>query len=624
MTSGQLVRVAACVALLLFMLDLNLAQDTSQVRKPPVILKPTKQQTEYITNGNAYKLECKASGEPKPTYQWKKDGQILSSNAEITVVSKNGDLIINKFLPSSHEGEYMCIATNAYDGPDGLRRTATSMAPPIRILELVAEAFTNDSTVARVGVEFEYLKFECRDQGKIQVPILFYNWYSSSKSDQIKLDKRLYIDTDGSLHFTYLKTEDEVPKTYRCGATNGKTAIALGSATSLKVNTASSSGASDPIFQYSNTGVQAKLFSAAILECFFSGYDPASADKVPTVKWFDDAGSEITAKSNPTKYGVSDDGRRLTINNVQETDEKNYYCQGITTSKKTEPEAVRLDVVSAPIFLKENGAPIDLTLPEQSNAVFHCSTRSLTGEQKPDPPKWYINGSPSGTHNSPDKYQWSADKKTLTIMKLSKLQDIQCVQCKVSNNYGSTWGDACLNVILRIKVTNDPSLRQEIKKGDIVNLTVIATTDPSEQLTYSWEFNNQTYDLRPPHVTYNKDTKEAFINTSLLTQQEYETIGGVYTRIIKHVHETLPVEMEVVLKDGPIVGPVVSKGGVDMWIIGLIIGILFLIIVIIIIIFVVCRKKQEGDYNVDKKETGAGLDPEKELKEKGFDDYSRP
>ena len=44
-------------------------------------------------------------------------------------------------------------------------------------------------------------------------------------------------------------------------------------------------------------------------------------------------------------------------------------------------------------------------------------------------------------------------------------------------------------------------------------------------------------------------------------------------------------------------GPVVSKGGIDMWIIGLIIGILFLIIVIVIIIFVVCRKKQEGDYN---------------------------
>ena len=29
-------------------------------------------------------------------------------------------------------------------------------------------------------------------------------------------------------------------------------------------------------------------------------------------------------------------------------------------------------------------------------------------------------------------------------------------------------------------------------------------------------------------------------------------------------------------------------------------------------------------HSVDKKEHGAGLDPEKELKNKGFDDYSRP
>ncbi|GFO37484.1 neural cell adhesion molecule l1 [Plakobranchus ocellatus] len=178
--------------------------------------------------------------------------------------------------------------------------------------------------------------------------------------------------------------------------------------------------------------------------------------------------------------------------------------------------------------------------------------------------------------------------------------------------------------LLPITVTNDPKLRQEIKKGDIVNLTVTATTDPSETLAYKWEFNNDTYPVKPPHVTYNPKTYDAYINTSLLTQEEYETIGGVYYRILSHANDQKIVAMEVILKDKPIVGPVVSKGGIDMWIIGLIIGILFLIVVIIIIIFVICRKKQEGDYNVDKKETGAGLDPEKELKEKGFDDYSRP
>ncbi|KAK3793538.1 hypothetical protein RRG08_023856 [Elysia crispata] len=494
---------------------------------------------------------------------------------------------------------------------------------------IIVAPFKPMPPLEKKGNEHEYMMFECLNKGIVQVPKIIYNWYVKTESKQVSLDNnRLYVDTVGNLHFTYLLEKDtqlgnEEGDNYKCGISNSINSIILGSPTNLQVIKAQS-GPVKPVFQYSNDNVKAMLYTEAYVECFFSGYDPASTIKIPSIKWFDDASNEITRSSNPTKYAISDDGRRLTIKNVQETDEKNFYCQGINTVGQTDKKQVFLNVISPPIFMKENGAPKDITKPEHEDAIFYCSARSLSNENPPERPVWYINGLRSGPHNDPDKYLFSEDNKKMTIKKLSKLTDIQCVQCEVTNNYGTTWGDACLNVILGITLTNEPLMQQKIKKGDIVNLTVTATTDPSETLAYAWEFKNESYPEKPPFVLYNSQTKVAIINTSLLTQEEYDTIGGVYTRILSHGSDNKRVNMEVILTDGPVVGPVVSKGGIDMWIIGLIIGILFLIIVIIIIIFVVCRKKQEGDYNVDKKETGAGLDPEKELKEKGFDDYSRP
>uniref|UniRef100_A0A0B7B4G9 Neurofascin/L1/NrCAM C-terminal domain-containing protein n=1 Tax=Arion vulgaris TaxID=1028688 RepID=A0A0B7B4G9_9EUPU len=229
-----------------------------------------------------------------------------------------------------------------------------------------------------------------------------------------------------------------------------------------------------------------------------------------------------------------------------------------------------------------------------------------------------------GQHTDPSKFQLSNGNRTLTVLKVQKATDILCVQCEVVNHVDTTWADACLNVILPIRVLTRPSEEQNIDYGDVIHLTITATTDPSMALSYRWEFNNETGpSYVPPFMDFDSTTMLGYINTSKLTEAQYDTVGGVYRRYISHTYQNEVVEIRVTLKDKPVVAGV-AAASVDMWIIGLIIGILFLLIVIIIIIFVICRKKQEGDYNVDKKETGAGLNPKKELKDKGFNDYSRP
>ncbi|CAL1547741.1 unnamed protein product, partial [Lymnaea stagnalis] len=216
--------------------------------------------------------------------------------------------------------------------------------------------------------------------------------------------------------------------------------------------------------------------------------------------------------------------------------------------------------------------------------------------------------------------------KKLTVKGVNKARDILCVQCSVTNARGTTWGDGCLNVLLPITITQQPELEQNIDHGDVIDLTIKATTDESQTLAYKWlHFQNKSTTVwdEPRFLTIDTVTHATIINTSLLSEKEYETVGGIYRRVISHTYETINVDVHVGLKDKPEPG-VAESAGSDMWIIGLIIGILFLIIVIIIIIFVIRRKQQEGDYNVDKKEKRAGLDPEKELEDNGFREYSRP
>ncbi|GFO37486.1 neural cell adhesion molecule l1 [Plakobranchus ocellatus] len=421
------------------------AQD--DVRKPPEITKPAKAETQYKHASEAVSLDCLASGVPEPTYKWLRDDQPIKSDEYVSYNSQTGKLTFQSFSRRD-EGEYMCVATNRFKGPDGRWQEAASFSPPITMLQVVVSSFKQVNMTTLTGTEYEYLRAPCANKGTIQVPVITHNWYKGVKASQVLMDNgRLFIDNNGDLHFSYLLEKDGEVDKYLCGVSNNKDNILLGNPTKIVVSPSSGS-AIQPQFQYSNNGMTAKLFTDATLECFFSGYDPTPVRKIPQIKWFDDASNEITGSSNPSKYSISPDGRKLTIKNIQETDEKNFYCQGVNNAGQTPKQKVFLNIISAPIFFPE-GRPKDITRPEHKDAVFNCHARSLQDETPPGKPEWFVNGVRAGSHLDPSKHQFSDDNTKLTISKLSKATDIQCVQCKVSNQYGTIWGDACLNVICK-------------------------------------------------------------------------------------------------------------------------------------------------------------------------------
>ncbi|KAH9523301.1 hypothetical protein Btru_066337 [Bulinus truncatus] len=150
---------------------------------------------------------------------------------------------------------------------------------------------------------------------------------------------------------------------------------------------------------------------------------------LPLITWTQDDGTMI---HNSNKYVVSQDGRSLTIYNLQETDERNYYCKAKNT-------------IGPPIFY-EDKAPRDMAVIEGKSAFIPCEARSAFNDINPSPPPiWYINGVQTGLHT--DRAKYDIKLNSLEIKAMRKTEDIQCVQCLVTNSEGELMGEACVNVI---------------------------------------------------------------------------------------------------------------------------------------------------------------------------------
>ncbi|KAG7479489.1 contactin-5 isoform X1 [Solea senegalensis] len=64
-----------------------------------------------MDSGEKLQWECKATGRPRPTYRWLRDGLPLTSQGRVEIV--NGDLTIYK-VQQTDSGMYQCVAENKY------------------------------------------------------------------------------------------------------------------------------------------------------------------------------------------------------------------------------------------------------------------------------------------------------------------------------------------------------------------------------------------------------------------------------------------------------------------------------------------------------------------------------
>ncbi|XP_025090626.1 neural cell adhesion molecule L1-like protein [Pomacea canaliculata] len=604
---------------LLFVLGTLELSGADETRVPPSILSPTERQELVYVDKEKVEVRCSATGQPTPVYKWLWNENEIQSEY-ITFSESTGILTIPN-LSTREEGLFLCHASNTFS--NGRTATAVSAALEIRVGRI--EDFLSRPLEPYYGIEGNYVRIPCDKDLPVYYGAVTFKWYTviGSVNDEVRLNERTFIDQGGNLHFSYvLKSDEKTGDTlYKCAISSAKGGtIKLGNGNSLNVTSTAPIANSKPRLMYNTSGsfLTVEVGNNARLECVFSGY--TEAETVPRILWYDQDGQAITQGG---RYDITANGRTLIIKNVTEDDEKTYRCKGIN-SLGSDEGSMALNITSPPIWVQ----PVkSTTVVEGNDAMFTCTTRSAKGEQKPSPPLWALNAKQMGSVYDPNKYQFNADKTTLTVKSVNKDTDIACFQCTVANSVGMVKDDGCINVIKPIEIKVRPAAQQSVMKGDKVDLTVVATTDPlyAPDMTYSWIFNNVNYtgDKAPPYVTYDIVNKLAYINTSELTDEEFKSIGGLYRRAISHPVQTVYVDVTVETKLAAAVGEV-ATASFSYWIIGLIIGIIILITVILFIVCVICRRKmQEATYPVDKKETAAGLDPEKELKSSGFHDLSR-
>ena len=98
-----------------------------------------------------------------------------------------------------------------------------------------------------------------------------------------------------------------------------------------------------------------------------------------------------------------------------------------------------------------------------------------------------------------------------------------------------------------IRITTMPKKVQAVRKGEKVDLTVVAVSDRLFPVSYRWIFKKKVYELdqAPPHVFYDVTTRLAYINTTDLTAKEMISIRGVYRREVFHRIQKVVVNVEV-------------------------------------------------------------------------------
>ncbi|KAK6167364.1 hypothetical protein SNE40_021411 [Patella caerulea] len=570
---------------------------------PPIITKPIVSQTIYEQDGAEVILACEAHANPSAEYEWKWNGYKIADNEHIEEDSNSGELRI-KSLTRREIGDFQCYAYNRIGGK--IIKAASAI---ITVEVAFLNPWDNDPA-QRISVkEGEPVKLTCDDAPSRNPPGQF-KWYRGDEDGgEVIQDTRIAIDAEGSLHFAYaLKADDLAGQEYKCAIFNRElNFIKLGSGKILDVTELSPLPDRKPNVVYYKETQKALVGYDVDIECVFSG------NPLATISWKDKDQQEIPSSGRDRYEFIEESHRILRINKVVETDEGPYTCSG-TNKVGSDDRSTFLNVTSRPIWVK---ALSTLTIVEKRTAPMMCKTRPSAREGPNSPPEWFENGEPiSQVKVNSGKYVFEDNGQILNVTNLVKPDDITCYQCKVTNSEGSTFGSGCLDVIEPIEIIRHPEETQVIMKGDIIDLTFIAESDPAWTLQYKWYFNDEEYQDRPPFVTYNETANTAYINTESLTDEEYGQILGVYTREIFHLHERKNISTTVQEKDKEEF--VRGSSPFNWW--NLLYILLALVILAIIAIIIYCCCCGKTDYNVDEKEKGLWNEPKQELKYYEFPD----
>ncbi|XP_017280250.1 immunoglobulin superfamily member 10 [Kryptolebias marmoratus] len=293
--------------------------DDLQLMRVTVSMKPAKIESKLdrkkqIPFGKDLKVDCKASGTPKPEISWGlPDGTVVNSvmlqsdaglgggRTRRYTLFDNGTLYLNQ-VSISEEGDYTCYAENQV-GKDEMHVhiTVVTTAPKIR---------SPSQTYAKVKPGGN-IRFDCEAFGEPKPKIL---WRLSNNDVIVASNERYLIHVNGSLDIRNVKAIDAGE--YVCMARN------LGGE-NRNVYKLDIDGNPPVIngYQQNRTVIKdvAKKHSRKLLDC------KAEGDPTPTVTWIMPDNIFLPAPYFGSRINVHNNGT-LEIHNVRSTDTAQFIC----------------------------------------------------------------------------------------------------------------------------------------------------------------------------------------------------------------------------------------------------------------------------------------------------------
>lgn len=606
-----------------------ISQDTSQM--PPNLT--TTSHNEYFFPRDVHlsdaSFNCTAQN-GRIQYEWRKDGEVLHNTQYITVDNSVGILKFNQ-MQNENYGIYQCFASNTH---------GTALSKPFKIKESRLGTFPTSQFQEVRCKQFEHCKVQCRDKPRcLPVSQCRVEWkIGMGTKASVEINKRVEVDGDGDLHFLWTNTSDWTGERYRCGVWHEQlNTLVVGSETSLKIDNATAVPGVDPVLVLKENG-KASNGEKGVLRCLFSGYP------VPDITWISPQNKII---NNASKYEISNFGRVLTIFQAEQENEGTYTCKGGGRNG-----SVFFNVTSAP-FLSGSNQMRDLIVPEGKEATFRCQAESLPNEEPPTPPAWKKNGVDLTTDGGKNMLREKSQVLTVNNVQTS---DTGVYQCMSENSEGVLLKEAILQVIDPITIRKSPLGNYKIVPGDVLNLAVVADTDPSLTLQYKWTFtdqqgnereiesnkywkiswsnNNLTIDVRQVKepsilhslvgcysvkVYHNYDQKviNITVETDIITMETGITSTDITTTDIVNTESSTNILTTKVTPKTYIAEETSSNAAVYI-----IVSVLLIVIVVVIVVVVVRRIQQKG-YFMGKTKAAIGPDSDNELKENPYYDMSK-
>ncbi|XP_055880517.1 neuroglian-like isoform X3 [Biomphalaria glabrata] len=400
--------------------------------RPPKITKQGPKDILYKVN-EMVKIECEASGEPAPSYTWKRADAAYSpeGNDERVVLQKAvGTLIINS-PEDKDEGIYQCFASNSFG-------TAASIKFNLRMAKL--EPFASSAPIYHRPHLGDYLKLNCSSPNSVPDGQVTWTVYDQGTYKAVIWDSRVTVDYDDNLHFVYVSSEDAMGgKSYHCMVSNKLMRMSVIGPPNYIIPTGTQATLSTmtkvwPTSKFDDTGL---LGADWKIKCIFAGNPPPSS-----VTW-KKKDSEPLENNNRVRLGNSG-GQELIIQNLQMTDAGVYLCDANSEQEATLLEmSFRLSINAAPRWVSK---PTDVTLIETGDAMFECLAVGTPNVQL----FWFINGMPledalKADSRLDERFHHVMDSP-IYFSNVSR-SDALVVQCNVTNIHGYLWAEATLNVL---------------------------------------------------------------------------------------------------------------------------------------------------------------------------------